>query len=784
MLLGSLAILSLTGLILWQTKSETTRLSAWFGAAVPLAVLGWIWLRTDMADASYHEHWAWLPSLNLDLTFGLDGLSLLFTGIILGIGAAVALYTHYYLEGDPRLGTFYLFLFLFMASMLGIVWSDNVLAFFVFWEGTTVTSYLLIGHGFSATASQRGARNALIVTGGGGLAMLAGFLLLGQTTGAWTFSAWNAAPPGVDDTITAALVLILFGAFTKSGQFPFHFWLPGAMAAPTPASAYLHSATMVKAGIFLAARIHPAFADHPAWLPVLVGFGAVTCAVSGVLALTKTDLKAMLAYATLAQLGLLFVALGQSGKAALVAAVVGILAHALYKGPLFLAAGMIEHATGTRDIRRLGGQARPLWTVFIIVAASALSLAALPVWGGFLSKEYLLDSLLHLADSAWIAWLGLVGVLIGGTGFAWLAIAFVHRIFLRREPDAAVDRTHHLHPPAATMVAGPMALAALGFTLPLTLDRWFQPLVQGAVSAIAGEAQSVHVHLWGGFNAVLLLSLAALAAGAGLYLLNDRTLRVLRRGADRVPSGDLLLERTLGLAARGASWISHGLQDLSLTSHVSIVLGAAVLVVILVANRLGSLFNPSDLRIVAESPVALWLEGTILLLSLIAALTVLASNDRLAPIIALSVVGLNVTLFFVLFAAPDLALTQLLVEVLVFVLIILILYKLPAAQPPRLPPGHKLRNIGIACVTGAFGFVLVLLASGRPRFEPISHEMIRATWLDTHGAANVVNVILTDFRGFDTFGEMTVIAIAGIGVYSLVRAYRFRPRRSRALEQD
>ncbi|MYA05372.1 MAG: DUF4040 domain-containing protein [Caldilineaceae bacterium SB0664_bin_22] len=783
MLLGSLAILSLTGLILWRTKPETTRLSAWFGAAVPLAILGWIWRRTDMADDPYHEHWAWLPSLNLDLTFGLDGLSLLFTVIILGIGAAVVLYTHYYLEGDPRQGAFYLFLFLFMASMLGIVWSDNVLAFFVFWEGTTVTSYLLIGHGFSATASQRGARNALIVTGGGGFAMLAGFLLLGQATGDWTFSAWNATPPTrVDDTTTVALVLILLGAFTKSGQFPFHFWLPGAMAAPTPASAYLHSATMVKAGIFLAARIHPAFGDHPAWLPALVGFGAVTCAVSGVLALTKTDLKGMLAYATLAQLGLLFVALGQSGKAALVAAVVGILAHALYKGPLFLSAGMIEHATGTRDIRRLAGQARPLWTVSIIVVASALSLAALPVWGGFLSKEYLLDSLLHLADSAWIAWLGLIGALIGSTTFVWLAIAFVHRIFLRREPDTAVDRTHQLHPPAVTMVAGPMALAVIGFTLPLTLDRLFQPLVQGAVSAVAGEMQSVHIHLWSGFNAVFLLSLAALAAGTGLYLLGDRALRVLHRGVDRVPSGDLLLDRTLGLAARGASWISHGLQDLSLTSHVSIVLGSAVLVVVLVANRLGSLFNPSDLRLVAESPVALWLEGTILLLSLMAALTVLASNNRLAPIIALSVVGLNVTLFFVLFAAPDLALTQLLVEVLVFVLIILILYKLPAAQPPRLPPGHKIRNIGIACITGAFGFVLVLLASGRPRFEPISNEMIRATWLDAHGAANVVNVILTDFRGFDTFGEMTVIAIAGIGVYSLVRAYRFRPRRSRASE--
>ena len=785
MLIGSLAILGLTGLILWRTKPETTRLSAWFSAIVPAAVLGWIWLSIDIAAPPYLEHWTWLPSFNLDLTFRLDGLSLLFTVIILGIGAAVALYTPYYLEGDPRLGAFYLFLFLFMASMLGIVWSDNVLAFFVFWEGTTVTSYLLIGHGFGAVDSQRGARNALIVTGGGGLAMLAGFLLLGQATGHWTFSAWNAATPMIaQGTATASLMLLLLGAFTKSGQFPFHFWLPGAMAAPTPASAYLHSATMVKAGIFLAARIHPAFAEHPAWLPMLVGFGAVTCAFSGVVALTKTDLKGMLAYATLAQLGLLFVALGQSGKAALVAAVVGILAHALYKGPLFLSAGMIEHGTGTRDIRRLAGQARPLWPVFIIVAASVPSLAALPVWGGFLSKEYLLDSLLHLADSAWIAWPGLAGVLVGGAAFAWLAIAFVHRIFLRREPDEAVDRIHHLHPPAATMVAGPMALSVIGFTLPLTLDRQFQPLVQAAVSAIAGSNLPVHVHLWGGFNTVFLISLAALVAGAGIYLSGERALRMLHLGADRVPSGDHLLERTLGLAGQAASWVSHGLQDLSLTSHVSIVLGAAALAVVLVANHLGSLLSPADLRIIAESPVALWLEGTVLLLSLMAAITVLLSNNRLAPIIALSVVGLNVTLFFVLFAAPDLALTQLLVEVLVFVLIILILYKLPAAQPPRLPQGHKIRNVFIACVTGAFGFVLVLLASGQPRFAPISNEMIRATWLDSHGAANVVNVILTDFRGFDTFGEMTVIAIAGIGVYSLVRAYRFRPRRSRTGPQD
>ena len=264
-----------------------------------------------MIDGPYTEHWPWAPSLNLDLVFRLDGLAMLFTVLILTIGSVVVLYTSFYLDGDTRLGSFYLFLFLFMTSMLGIVWSDNVLVFFVFWEGTTITSYLLIGHRFDEQPSQIGARNALIVTGGGGLALLAGLLIQGHASDSWTFTAWNSLAAQTEGVVsTSALILLLLGAFTKSGQFPFHFWLPGAMAAPTPASAYLHSATMVKAGVFLAARVHPTFADHPIWLPSLVICGALTCALCGLMAITKTDLKAVLAYATLAQLGLLFVGFG------------------------------------------------------------------------------------------------------------------------------------------------------------------------------------------------------------------------------------------------------------------------------------------------------------------------------------------------------------------------------------------------------------------------------------------------------------------------------------------
>ena len=782
MLAASLAILALSGLLLWRAHPERSQPLGWLAAAAPLAVLIWlaVALYPEMGQP-YQESWTWIESLGVEISFRLDGLALLFTFIILIIGSAVALYTHFYLHEDDRQGFFYANLFLFMASMLGIVWTDNALVLFVFWEGTTITSYLMIGHRHGSEDSQRAARNALVITGSGGLVMLAGLLMLADVTGSHALSHWMRADLDFSDpTVTAAMLLILVGAFTKSGQFPLHFWLPGAMAAPTPASAYLHSATMVKAGVFLAARFHPLFAEHPLWFPLLVGFGLATVAVSAVVLLAKHDLKAILAYATLMQLGLLFIALGMDSEYAMAAFILGVLAHAFYKGPLFLVSGLVEHATSTRDVRSLAGLARPYKLLFGITLLAALSLMGVPLWPGFIAKEYLLDALLHWDAASW-DWLGvaaLAGVVLAGGIFVATGLIFLVKVFLRRQADDA-HTVDHGHRPPAGMALGPAVLVILGCALPFTLNTWLHPMLDAAVNSVLGYESHIHFHVWSGLGLPLLLSVVALGAGAALYLALPHLTAPLRVLTSSLPAGERWMERTLQALDAGARGVSNGLQGLSLSSHIAVVLTAAILFPLLAWTQLGLSLHPAFLRIVSESRVTPLMEILMALLAVTATIAVAAARARLTAVIALSVVGLTVTMWFVLFAAPDLALTQLLVEVLLFVLIILILYKLPDAALPKLPQGAVLRNALISLGTGLLGFLLVMLTAGRPFFPSVSEELLRTAALGAHGGANVVNVILVDFRGFDTFGEMTVVAVAGLGVYSLVRAYRFRIRHPR-----
>ena len=750
---------------------------------MPLSVLVYLWTQLPAWDElPYLEVWPWVESIGLSLSFQLDGLSLLFTVIILLIGAVVALYTHYYLHEDPRQGTFYLYLFLFMVSMLGIVWADNVLLLFVFWEGTTFTSYFLIGHRFHQEGSQRAARQALVVTGAGGLCLLWGLLLLASTQNTFALSQMVQAPIDLaDPDITLALVLILVGAFTKSGQFPFHFWLPGAMAAPTPASAYLHSATMVKAGIYLVARLHPLLAEHPYWLPVLLAFGATTALVCAIFALTKTDLKAILAYATLTQLGLLFIGLGLGNEYAALAVVLGILAHAFYKGPLFLIVGMVEHATHTRDYRSIASLASPLKVTFAISGLASLSLMGLPVWPGFVAKEYLLSALLPTGSQPGtsLTWLAVTAVVVAGASFAAIAVVLTYSLFLRRRPDDATAPSA-VHPPPFSMAAGPLLLTTLGFVSPLfltgsSLDR----LIDSAASTIQGHGGHLDVHLWSGWGLPVFLSGLAILLGIGAYLLLPRILRLDNAVISQVPSGADLLDRMQALILHGAEKATDVLQGRTLSTHIAVVMSTAIVIVLIAWQRSG--LDVSMLRIVSQSRVLPQLEMILAGIGAAAALTAVLVQVRLTSIISISVVGLIVTLWFVLFAAPDLALTQLLVEVLLFVLILIILFKLPEARFPILSSMAHVRNLLLAFGMGAFGFVLVLFTAGEPVFRPIGEELLKAAPSGSHGGANVVNVILVDFRGFDTFGEMTVIAIAGIGVYSLVRAHRLRVR-SNALD--
>ena len=785
MLLASLAFLFGTGLIYWKIRPERKALYGWISAVPILLILGWLIWQFDQTSAQpIRESWPWLRALQVDISFAIDGLGYLFSFIILLIGAVIAQYTHYYLNGDHRQGTFYAFLFFFMASMLGIVWANNAILLFVFWEGTTITSYLLIGYRFAKSESQRGARIALIVTGSGGLAMLAGFLILANATGSYILSDWlNEYTDVSHPSLTTAMLLILVGAFTKSGQFPFHFWLPAAMAAPTPASAYLHSATMVKAGVFLVARLHPLFVEHPLWLPLLLLFGLTTVLVCSGIALTKTDLKGILAYATLTQLGLLFLALSMNSVLAVSAAILGILAHALYKAPLFLISGIVEHATESRDIRHLAGLARSMKLTFAATLLSSVSLLGLPSWPGFIAKEYLLDALLHLEPGPW-SWMGklaLAGVLLAGSVFGVIALIFVVRLFLRRPIDD-VQVTNRIHNPPLAMALGPLLLALAGTAAPFLYNGWLLSMLGGAVQSVWKQADHVQFHVWSGFGLPLGLSFLAIVTGAVMYIWLPAVTRTLTVAGRPFPSGEQSFERLMEFLHKGSVLFTKLLQGRSLTAHITAVLSSAILFVLLSWQRLDFL-NLALHQIVSASRVSPILEALIVLVAIAAALTTVLSRDRLVPVIALSVVGLVVSLWFVLFAAPDLALTQLLVEVLLFVLIILILYKLPVSPQPHLSHWSRLRNILLAAGMGVFGFVLVILTAGQPYHSPISEEILRVAARGPHGGANVVNVILVDFRGFDTFGEMTVIAIAGLGVYSLVRAYRFRIRQVRKEEQ-
>lgn len=781
MLLACLALLSGCGLALWRAAPERKPYAGWAAGLAPLVLLGYLWFRMGpSAQMPYAESWPWVDSVGLELALRVDGLGFLFTVIILLIGAAVAHYTHYYLYADARQGSFYLFLFLFMACMLGIVWADNVLLLFIFWEGTSITSYLLIGYRYDSEISQKAARNALFVTGAGGLCLLWGLLLLAAAADSYSVSylvqaPWDFAQPNV----TLALVLLLVGAFTKSGQFPFHFWLPGAMTAPTPASAYLHSATMVKAGVFLAARFHPLFAEHPAWLPLLAAFGTATAVLSAFTALTKTDLKAVLAYATLAQLGLLFVALSMTGEAAALAAVLGILAHALYKGSLFLVVGLVEHAASTRIVTSLAALARPLKAVFAATLLAALSLMSIPVWPGFVAKEYLLDALQHQASAtwSWLGWLSMFGVVAAGAAFVAIGLVFLVNVFLRATPDDA-DTDLYMHLPPKSMVVGPLSLSAVSLALPLVLNGGLQPLLAQSAASLAGPADHFEVHLWNGWGLPLALSAAALLMGAATFRLQPRLRALAARSVNRLPAGETLFDLFLHLLRGTAERVTDFLQSRSLTTHIAVVLAIALAFVTLPWRRFDLAISPDTMRIVSESRVWPLLEIVLAALAIAAALTAVLKWVRLTAVIALSVVGLVVALWFVLFAAPDLALTQLLVEVLLFLLIIILFFKLPTVEPPRLTGWPRLRNILLALGMGLFGFVLVLLTAGEPFVPSISQELLRHSALGAHGGANVVNVILVDFRGYDTFGEMTVIAIAGLGVYNLVRSYRLRARRA------
>jgi len=772
MLLLWLLFLLVVGLALLFVRPHRFAYAGWLAALPPAALTAWLIAQMNAVQNGTYPtlHMAWSPELGLDLALRLDGLGLFFGLIIAGIGTGVALYTAYYLERDRRQGYFYLLLFAFMASMLGVVWSDNIILLFIFWEGTSITSYLMVGFYDRSAESQKGARVALIVTAGGGLAMLAGLVLLAQFAGSYTLSAIITTPDLTANALyPAALLLLAIGAFSKSAQFPFQFWLPGAMAAPTPASAYLHSATMVKAGIYLLARLHPALHDSALWFWLLLSAGGITMLLGAISALRYYDLKRILAYATVSQLGILVLLLAFHEEIAYTAVVVGILAHALYKGPLFMVAGIIDHATGTRDIRRLAGLWRTLPWVSVAAILAALSMAGLPPFLGFLAKETLLETVLHPAEASgnlfdWLVY-GLSGV--AGVFFVGYSLILVFETFLRGTAASDEPATVH-HAPGFGFVFAPLFLVAVGTVLPFVISWVEGPLLSPPATAIAGEEMAVHLALWHGFTPVFITSLIVIGLGIGVFLLRG-AIRGLFAAMPEALSGARVFDQMYQGSYAIARWTTRYIQGGTLATQASVVMLVSVFALVFTLLQLDW---TTDLRMdLTQMPQ--FHEVRIALLACIAAIVTVRAETRLNAIISIGVVGVTVTLIFVFFSAPDLALTQLLVEVLTVVLLVLVFYRIPPNVHPPLRRMARIRNLIVSCAVGAFGFFLIILMAGDP-YAPTISDYFKANAVPLAHGANIVNVILVDFRAFDTMGEITVLAVAALGGYALLRSSRLR----------
>lgn len=730
------------------------------GLATALALLALlVQVPLVFQDGLVVERHAWVPKAGLDLAFFVDPLGLLMAGLILSIGLLVMIYARFYLGPKESFGRFMASLALFEGSMLGIVIADNLLLLVFFWELTSLSSFLLIGYWSHRADSRQGARNALVVTGLGGLALLGGVLLMGHVAG--TFQLTTIL--GQTDIFRQSalylpiLLLVLLGCFTKSAQLPFQFWLPGAMAAPTPVSAYLHSATMVKAGLFLMARLWPVLAGTEAWFLIVTMVGLLTMVVGAWIAIFKTDLKAILAYSTVSHLGMIAMLLGLGTKLAAVAAIFHLLNHALFKAALFLSAGIVEHETGTRDINRLGGLWRSMPLTATLATLAALAMAGVPLLNGFLSKEMMLEAAAH-TDYLGVAWL--VPLLAtAGSAFAVLyAFRFVLRVFFIG-PAAAGQQPHDpgagLWLPVACLV---VPVVAIGVMPGLVA----QDLVAQAASAIIGEdPPAFELAIWHGWTPAFQLTLVALAAG----LLGLCALRWLEPLYARLwhPSAERGFDGLLHGASRAVAWLTGRLQNGSLQFYLAVFCLTAL--ALGYAAFWGGELSAGTRPLLPLSPV-----GVIAWVVVLAAsgFAVAAHQNRLLALIATSLAGLMVALAFVLFSAPDLALTQVSVEVVTVILLLLVLNYLPKSTPRLRPLWQFGVNAPIAVLAGA-GIGLVLYALLRRDVDPIS-VFYTAMAEPAGGGANVVNVILVDFRGYDTLGEITVLAIAALVIYSLLQS--------------
>ncbi|CUA88426.1 monovalent cation/H+ antiporter subunit A [Pseudidiomarina woesei] len=704
----------------------------------------------------------WLPSLGLDFSLRLDGLSLLFATLILGIGLLIIIYAHYYLSENDDSGRFFACMLLFMGSMLGIVTSDNLILLWMFWELTSISSFLLIGYWFHQSNARRGARMALAITGAGGLALLAGILLIGNIAGSYQLEAIFAAADEIrsHSLYLPALLLVLLGAFTKSAQFPFQFWLPHAMAAPTPVSAYLHSATMVKAGIFLLARLYPVLGSTPEWFTIVTLTGLATMLFGAYFALFKTDLKGLLAFSTISHLGLITMLLGLGTAGALLAALFHILNHATFKAGLFMIAGIIDHETGSRDLRKLSGLRKALPFTMVLAVITSASMAGVPLFNGFLSKEMLFVESTEQHLFGGLSWLVPVLATIGAMLSVAYSIRFVHGVFFDK---VATNLPKQPHEPPLMMRAPVILLAMLCVAVGIAPMFFAADILSAAMTIVSPYSFEVDIAIWHGFNLPLLMSALALIGGVAIYANRDELLSFSRQ-FEHHDAKDVFA-RIVKTVTNTSDNLMNRIETGSLQRYIAAMLGITIIFV------LPELYNIVQLDGGREHmPVnAVSIVGAIIVV-LAAIGTAAFHHQRLTSLMMLSVVGLMVSLIFIHFSAPDLAMTQLVVEVVSIILMILALFFMPQRIPKASSGGRVARDILLAGFVGGIVGSLNYAILTRPA-NSIS-EFFLANSVSGGGGTNVVNVILVDFRGFDTLGEITVLAIAAAGIHKLLNNLR------------
>lgn len=757
--------------------------TGWFVLIVPifLVITYGTFIPNIMTGRTIVSEFTWIPSLGINFTSYIDGLGLLFSMLITGIGALVVLYSIYYLDKKrEKLHNFYVYLLMFMTAMLGVVQSDNVITLYLFWELTSISSFLLIGYWYTRDRSRFGALKSMLITVFGGLFMLGGFVLLGIMGGTYSIRELIAQTPDLTSHpyFTSALILILIGAFTKSAQFPFYIWLPDAMEAPTPVSAYLHSATMVKAGIYLVARLTPIFAFSNIWSWLIIGIGLFTLLWASIFAAKQKDLKAILAFSTVSQLGLIMSLLGigaltyQSHGAehslfamATFAAIFHLINHATFKGSLFMIAGIVDHETGTRDIQKLGGLMSMMPISFTIALIGAFSMAGIPLFNGFLSKEMFLTSILTLTEFSWGTLAVIVATVASIFTFVYSLYFVFHTFAGKYKQDVLPKQAKEAQ---LGMLISPGILGALVVIIFFIPNVVSERLIKPAVSAIqpllypSPQAIDITISAWHGMNTEFYLTVIIFLVGGLLFISLKKWDNVYSKWPESLTL-NRLYDGMLALTETGTNRLSRAVMTGFIRSYLMYML------IFMASLIISTLFLKRAFVIDVSTAAPIQLYAVITAIVVVAAtITILFAKSRLTAIISLGAVGYSVALLYVIFRAPDLALTQLVIETVSVALFLLAFYHLPKLSQKEKPMKFRLGNAIVSISVGVMVTLVALAAQSQKAFPSIS-EYYKETVATEAGGGNIVNVILVDYRGFDTLFEITVLAIAGLGIYGLIK---------------